>query len=182
MKSIILTSLLSAIFFIAMTLFLRFYMGNLKVKGLLIIYSIFFIILIYLNFITSDDLGFLSSNYISGNFYFDLVFSLFIFTAVFFGGFLQLYNLVDRGLSLRMLIDIKDSSSPRGLSAKEMVTSYSAGQGICWMYQKRISGMACSGLIIEKDKKLILTKKGNHIAHLFKWMRLKIYLEIEESK
>ena len=95
---------------------------------------------------------------------------------------MQLYNLVDRGLSLRMLIDIKDSSSPRGLSAKEMVTSYSAGQGICWMYQKRISGMACSGLIIEKDKKLILTKKGNHIAHLFKWMRLKIYLEIEESK
>ena len=43
-----------------------------------------------------------------------LVFCLGLWFAGFFGGNLQLYNLTERGMSLRMLIDVAQSGGERG--------------------------------------------------------------------
>lgn len=76
----------------------------------------------------------------------DLGFGIFIYGAAFFGGILQIYNLGERGLSLRMLIDIDES--PRGsLTADELFRGYSHGHGIEWMYERRLAGLLHHGLI-----------------------------------
>jgi hypothetical protein len=95
-----------------------------------------------------------------------LAFALFLYAAGFFGGILQLYNLAERGLSLRMLIDILRAPDGR-MTADDMVARYSAGRGIGWMYAKRVQGMVSAGLVVADGRRLTLTARGAHVAYLF---------------
>jgi hypothetical protein len=95
-----------------------------------------------------------------------LAFALFLYAAGFFGGILQLYNLAERGLSLRMLIDILHE--PGGaMTPDAMVARYSGGRGIGWMYDKRVQGMVATGLAVVDGQWLTLTMRGVRIARLF---------------
>ena len=99
-----------------------------------------------------------------------LAFSVLLFGAGFFGGLLQLYNLADRGFSLRILIDIDEAPSGQ-MSLDEIMTGYSQGRGIGWMYSKRIEDMKSQGLVMISDGIVSNTGKGKRAAVLFSRLR-----------
>jgi hypothetical protein len=109
----------------------------------------------------------------------DLIFSLFLYAAGFFGGVLQLYNLADRGFSLRILIDIMESRDGR-MSIDQVMQGYSAGHGIDWMYDKRIDGMVRTGLVILHGDRMVLTSKGLRAAGVLAW--LQDFLRVPQAK
>jgi hypothetical protein len=100
----------------------------------------------------------------------DAAFSVFVYSAGFFGGVLQLYNLADRGFSLRIAIDIHERPSGT-MTLEEVMTGYGAGKGISWMYGKRIEGMVSSGLVEIRDGNVVNTAKGRKTARVFALLR-----------
>lgn len=100
----------------------------------------------------------------------DFAFCLFLYTAGFFGGVLQLYNLAERGFSLRILIDILHAPSGT-MTVDEVMKGYGAGRGIAWMYGKRVDGMKAAGLVTAAGERLILTARGRRVAELFSLLR-----------
>lgn len=92
-------------------------------------------------------------------------FACFLYTAGFWGGLVQLYNLADRGLSLRMLIDAVESPGS-AVTASGIVSGYAAGRGLAWMYEKRLSGLARTGLIERRDGMASITARGRSVARL----------------
>ena len=76
---------------------------------------------------TPASLGILPSSFLIPIPTLELAFCLFLYAAGFFGGVLQLYNLADRGFSLRILIDILHAPS-RTMTLDEVMTGYSGGR------------------------------------------------------
>ena len=179
MNSIIIASAFSLLYFIVMTLTLRIFPIKNKAKLLSFLYFLFIFIMIIFYYLDLNII-FIQSNINITNSLLDLIFCAFIFSAAFFGGFLQLYNLADRGLSLRILIDIYESKS-HSLSLDEVMTCYSSGKGIEWMYEKRIEGMLDAELVKSYDQNLCLTQKGKKVAMLFKWLRVKMFIELPDQ-
>ena len=52
-----------------------------------------------------------------------------------------------------------------------MMTSYGGGQGIVWMYDKRIHDMISSNLVKETNGNLILTRRGFVLARIYSALR-----------
>lgn len=106
----------------------------------------------------------------------EVAFALLLYTAAFFGGVLQIYNLADRGLSLRMLIDV--GHAPGGcLTAHELTKAYSAGRGIEWMYQKRLNDLIERGLVVQHAGAATLTRRGSLAARFFSGVRKLLNIE-----
>jgi hypothetical protein len=125
---------------------------------------------------TPVDLGFLAQSLLVYPAWLDLSLMLFFFSAAFFGGLLQLYNLADRGFSLRILIDIEEAGiSP--ISADWVMTNYGSGQGLAWMYRKRIEGLLEANLVRPKARMLVLTSKGRRAADVLFAVRCFLRLE-----
>ena len=103
-------------------------------------------------------------------------FGLFVHAALFFGGWLQVYNLAERGFSLRILIDI-DESPGRAHSPAEEEAAYGGGLGMEWMLDKRIEGLLSARLMMERDGSLLATHKGARAARLFGGLRA--FLQID---
>ncbi|NMC77303.1 MAG: hypothetical protein GYA60_08455 [Candidatus Methanofastidiosa archaeon] len=99
-----------------------------------------------------------------------MVFGIFIYLALFGGGILQLYNLTDRGFSLRILIDILESKNGN-LTQEEIMKNYGGGKGIDWMYQKRIDGMLDNNFVVVNDDIVRITPKGKKTAVVFSFLR-----------
>jgi hypothetical protein len=91
------------------------------------------------------DLGFLPSEMVMPIAWVDIAFAVFLYGVGFFGGLLQLYNLADRGFSLRIPIDILEAPS-QGMRLDDVLQGYSWGRGIGWMYAKRLEDMQTAGL------------------------------------
>jgi hypothetical protein len=149
---------------IATALFRSLYIAR-RARALLLVFLACLALLITLHLLTPDDLGLLPTALLAPR-WVDLLFSNFLLTAGFLGGVLQIYNLADRGLSLRMLIDILQSPSGKA-NAAEVATIYGSGQGVDWMYEKRLQGLSASGLISDDGTTLELTRKGARVADLF---------------
>lgn len=96
----------------------------------------------------------------------DFGFCLFLYIAGFFGGVLQLYNLAERGFSLRILIDVLHAPSG-AMTLDEVMKGYGAGRGIAWMYAKRVEGMRAAGLVVADGDRAVLTERGRRVARLF---------------
>lgn len=119
---------------------------------------------------TPADLGILPAIFVEHYRGVDMAFGLLLYVAGFGGGVLQLYNLADRGFSLRMLIDIGES--PGGvLDLNGVMKNYSQGNGIEWMYQKRVEGMREHELITVEGKRISITDKGRRTARTFAYLR-----------
>src|ERR1051325_1099036 len=87
--------------------------------------------------VTPSDLGFLPADWADQPGWAGVLFLVLAYAAAVFGGVLQLYNLAERGFSLRILIDVDES--PRGaMTAAEIMHEYGGGRGFGWMYQKRL--------------------------------------------
>jgi hypothetical protein len=120
--------------------------------------------------LTPADLGWLPERLVEQRAFVSGAFGLFVHAALFFGGWLQVYNLAERGFSLRILIDI-DESPGGALSADEEETRYGSGRGMRWMFDKRLEGLVSSGLVIQRAGRLVTTDKGARVARLFGGLR-----------
>jgi hypothetical protein len=127
-----------------------------------------------LHYVTPADLGFLPASMTEPWPVADLLLGVIAYAAVFFGGILQLYNLADRGLSLRVLIDLTTSGP---MTVDEMVKAYSAGRGMRWMYAKRMEGLIDHDLVRQNGERVALTPSGRRAAVIF--ARLQRILRIE---
>ncbi len=125
---------------------------------------------------TSVDLGFLAQSLLIEPPWLDLSLMLFFFSAAFFGGVLQLYNLADRGLSLRILIDFAEADS-RIIDTDWLIANYGGGKGLAWMYGKRIAGMLETNLVERKASMIALTSKGARAAAVLFAVRRFLRLE-----
>lgn len=129
---------------------------------------------------TPRNLGFLPDILAEPLFWTDLGFGLVVYGAGFFGGVLQLYNLADRGFSLRILIDIEESQGG-ALDVRGVAERYSGGKGIGWMYQKRIDGMVETGLLFTDGENAVLTDRGRRLAMIFGALRGVLRMDGEEG-
>jgi hypothetical protein len=93
----------------------------------------------------------------------DIGLGLFAFAALFFGGTLQIYNLADRGFSLRILIDMVEGRQ-ESYNVEEVARLYGGGRGIQWMYQKRLDDMVSQGLIAGEVR---ATSRGLTVGRVF---------------
>ena len=113
--------------------------------------------------VTPADLGFLPPWLMEPRYVPACAFGLLVYSAFFFGGWLQVYNLADRGCALHILLAIAES--PDGaLSAAEIKTRYERGRGLHWMPDKRIEGILELGLAAPRHGRLHAKPKGARVA------------------
>jgi hypothetical protein len=126
--------------------------------------------------LTPADLGVLSPGLVEPRYVPACLFGLFVHAALFFGGWLQLYNLADRGFSLRILTDV-DESPERALSAAELQARYGGGRGLQWMLDKRVEGIVESAMATLDHGRLRVTPKGARAARICGALRAVLQLD-----
>jgi hypothetical protein len=175
MKAIILATAMTILLLAVVTIALRVHQTAQRAKHMTLIYFGCVILLVLAWFKTSVDLGFLAPSLLIEPEWLDFSLMLFFFTAAFFGGALQLYNLADRGFSLRILIDVEQTT--HAIDADWLVANYGGGKGLTWMYGKRIEGLLETKLVDRKAEMLELTSKGERAADVFLAVRRFLHLE-----
>ena len=166
MKAILIAALAELLLFICVSLGLRSDVTQQRARLMLISFIAVLPVLLGFYILTPSDLGFLPAATVMPMTPLDVTFAVFLYSVGFFGGLLQLYNLADRGFSLRILIDILEAPS-QTMKLDDVMQGYSAGHGVAWMYSKRLGDMQCEGLAKVEDDYLILTSKGQRLAKLF---------------
>lgn len=175
MNAIFLAAVMTLLLLAATTLTFRLSKSPHRARQLLALYLCCLIALVLVWAAVPLDCGFLPMATVIEPPWFDLLLCAFFFSAAFFGGVLQLYNLTDRGFSLRILIDCLEM--PDGaLGVDQLREGYSGGRGMQWMYDKRIAGMLASGVVIPADDKIVLTAAGTRVAERF--VRLRQFLKM----
>jgi hypothetical protein len=170
MKAILLSFVAGVMLISVVTARFRFAPTRDRVAAMMQMFFLILSMLVAAFLMTPDNLGFLPDALTLRVVWADLMFSLFLYASGFFGGVLQLYNLADRGFSLRILIDILESRAGN-MRLEDVMPGYSAGQGINWMYDKRITGMVQTGLISLEGDRMVLTPKGARAASVFAWLQ-----------
>jgi hypothetical protein len=176
MKSIILATGMTLVLMIAVTVVLRLRPVHRRARQITTAFFCTGIVLAVVWWATSDDLGVLPEWLLTRPRWLDLVLTLFFFAAGFFGGILQIYNLADRGLSLRILIDIAENQNAVS-NPNDVVDGYSRGRGLHWMYSKRMHDMVDHDFVSLCNGAVSLTMTGYRIALLFLWLRRLCKLE-----
>lgn len=170
MKAVILASLATVVSFVVITALFRWWRIERGARALLCVFSLGLGLVVVTEFSTFSDIFALPGVLATTPRWFDIASSIFFFTAAFFGGILQIYNLADRGFSLRILIDLHEHPNRRG-TVNSLFHGYSDGRGIGWMYQKRIDDMLRNGLITVNGENLVLTDRGARTARVFRALR-----------
>ena len=78
--------------------------------------------------------------------------------------------------SLRILIDVEEASS-HAVDVDWLIVNYGGGNGLTWMYRKRIEGLIDTKLVSRKAGMIELTKKGERTADVF--FAVRRFLRIE---
>lgn len=170
MKAILVALLAGMVLFAIVTLVLRLSPTKRRARAMLVAFLAVLPFLVLVHLVTPPDLGFLPARLVTPIAPVDLAFAVFLYGVGFFGGILQLYNLADRGFSLRILVDILESRHGT-MDVDGIMAGYSAGRGIVWMYDKRVQGMVSTGLVCIEGDRLILTDKGRRAADVFRRLR-----------
>jgi hypothetical protein len=166
MKAICLASAVTVVLLLLVTFCFRLYPSAHRARQMLLVYLFCLALLVALWFATPADLGLLGRSLLTQPAWLDFAAMLFFFSAAFFGGALQLYNLCDRGFSLRILIDMLEA--PIGeVDVDYLTANYSSGRGLVWMYRKRIDDIVAGRFIEQANKRIVLTAKGEMFADLF---------------
>ncbi|SRR6266511_3977780 len=170
MKAILIAALAELLLFACVSAFLRSGVTRRRARSMLIAFLSLLPVLLVAHLLTPPDLGFLPAELVMPIAWVDIAFAVFLYSVGFFGGILQLYNLADRGFSLRTLIDILEAPS-KTMRLDDVMRGYSAGRGIAWMYTKRLDDMQSAGLVKVEGDYLVLTPKGQRVAQLFTWLQ-----------
>jgi len=166
MKAICLASAMTVVLLVLVTFCFRLYPSAHRARQMLLVYLFCLAVLVALWFATPDDLGLLGRSLLAKPTWLDFAATLFFFSAGFFGGALQLYNLCDRGFSLRILVDMLEAPTG-GVDVDYLSANYSSGRGLVWMYRKRIDDIVAARFVIHTNKSVTLTAKGQMLADLF---------------
>lgn len=170
MNAIFLAAVMTLLLLGGTTLTFRLSKSPHRARQLLALYLCCLIVLVLVWAVVPLDCGFLPTATVIEPPWFDLLLCVFFFSAAFFGGILQLYNLTDRGFSLRILIDCLET--PGGaLGVDQLRKCYSGGRGMAWMYDKRMAGMLASGVVTAADDNIVLTAAGRRLAERFARLR-----------
>ena len=176
MKAIILASAICLVYLALVTVAFRLAASDAKRARLMtLLFLCTLPIVVLLHFLTPPDLGFIPPALVE-NPGLDLGLLVFLYSSSFFGGVLQLYNLADRGFSLRIAIDISQSHVG-GMTVAGVIRSYSEGKGTNWMYQKRIDDLVELRLVKIEDDRVTATPEGLQVAARFSWLRNFIRVE-----
>jgi hypothetical protein len=166
MKAICLASAMTVVLLILVTLCFRLYPSAHRARQMLLVYLFCLAVLVLLWFATPDDLDLLGRSLLTEPVWLDFAAMLFFFSAGFFGGALQLYNLCDRGFSLRILVDMLEAPTS-AVDVDYLTANYSSGRGLVWMYRKRINDIVAARFVSQANKSVLLTAKGEMFADLF---------------
>jgi hypothetical protein len=170
MKAIIIAALAGLLLFACVSWGLRSGITQRRAKMMLIAFLSGLPVLLAVHVLTPPDLGFLPAELVMPIAWVDIAFAVFLYGVGFFGGILQLYNLADRGFSLRILIDILEAPS-QTMGLDDVMRGYSAGRGIALMYAKRLADIQNAGLARVEGEYLLLTPRGRRMAALFTWLQ-----------
>jgi len=129
--------------------------------------------------LTPPDLGVLPPRLVEARAWIECAFGLIVHAALFFGGWLQVYNLAERGFSLRILIDIAEVPASV-LTGDQVAARYGGGRGAAWMREKRIDGLVETGLAAWRDGRLRVTPEGRRTARLFAWLRTALRIDTRQ--
>ncbi len=177
MKGILLAGIGTLAYLGVATLLLRRAAIQRRAAALLYLFLATLPVFVAVHLLTPPDLALLPVSLTEPVVWIDLALGLYLYAAGFFGGSLQLYNLAERGFSLRLLIDILES--PMGaMTQGSLFRSYSRGRGILWMYQKRLEDLREQGLIQPDADMLRPTSRGQRVAALFARLRALIGLKL----
>ena len=176
MKAIALAAGMTLVLFAVATVLLRYFPSPHRARQLVLAYLATLVALAAAWQMSPPDLGVLPPSLLTEPPWLDLGAAMFFFSAAFFGGVLQLYNLADRGLSLRMVIDLTESGGTIA-NAGDIVAGYSGGRGLAWMYRKRLDDMLAHGLVTMRDGSVALTARGRRTAMLILGLRRFLGLE-----
>jgi hypothetical protein len=166
MKSIIVAAAMTLVLLLIVTLAFRLRPTQERARQMTLLYFGCAVVAMLAWFITSVDLGFLAPSLLIEPPWLDFLLMLFFFSSAFFGGVLQLYNLADRGFSLRILIDL-DSANPCSGGVDALVKTYGGGQGLTWMYGKRLHSLLAGDFVRRNGDTLELTARGRRTAEMF---------------
>jgi hypothetical protein len=178
MKGICLASAMTVVLLLLVTLTFRFDPRQHRARQVTVLYVACTVALVGLWLGTPDDFGFLHRSLLIRPGGFDLALALFFFFVAYFGGVLQLYNLADRGFSLRILIDALEDKSG-SIDTDRLLTGYGGGQGLSWMYDKRMHGLLEGNFVRRTDTSIALTTRGARIADLF--IRVRQFLKLDSA-
>jgi hypothetical protein len=170
MKAVIFAGLATGSSFFIATVMLRYWKIERRARALLWVFVVTLGAMIAVSVATPSNLMILPDALLATPPWFDLVSSVFFFAAAFFGGILQIYNLADRGLSLRILIDLHEQPNRRG-TVDSLYHGYGGGKGIGWMYRKRLDDMVRNGLITIDGGAVALTSRGRKSAGMVEPLR-----------
>ena len=165
MKAIIVAAAMTLVLLLVVTLAFRVRSTQERAKQMTLLYFGCAVVAALAWLITPLDLGFLAPSLLIEPRWLDLSLMLFFFSSAFFGGVLQLYNLADRGFSLRILIDLDATTSSGGVDT--LVKTYGGGQGLTWMYGKRLHGLLAGDFMRRNGDTLELTPRGHRTAEMF---------------
>jgi len=157
---------MTVVLLVLVTFWFRLYPSAHRARQMLLVYLFCLAVLPALWFATPDDLGLLGRSLLTEPAWLDFAATLFFFSAAFFGAALQLYNLCDRGFSLRILVDILEAPTA-AVDVDYLAANYSSGRGLVWMYRKRIDDIVAARFIDRTNKRIMLTAKGEVFADLF---------------
>jgi hypothetical protein len=177
-KAICLASVMTLVLMSAVTLVFRLAPHTHRAGQMTALYVACALVLVLIWLVTPDDLGILHRALLAEPRWLDAALALFFFSAAFFGGVLQLYNLADRGFSLRILIDALEDQN-YDIDTDRLMTGYGGGKGLVWMYDKRMHGLLEGGLVRRAGTSIRLTANGAWIADLF--IRIRQFLRLDAS-
>src|SRR5262245_40628518 len=109
MKAVLVATAMTCVLIVGVSVAFRLHPTSRRVRPLMLVYVGTLPLSMALWLFTPSDLGMLPTFLMTTPNWLDFLLMMFFFSAAHFGGVLQLYNLADRGLSLRMLIDIDEA-------------------------------------------------------------------------
>jgi hypothetical protein len=166
MKAVIVAAAMTLVLLVLVTLAFRLHPTDRRARQMTLLYIVCVLAAVLVWFVTPFDLGFLAPSLLIEPRWLDLLLMLFFFSSAFFGGILQLYNLADRGFSLRVLIDL-NATTPCSGGVDTLVKTYGGGQGLAWMYGKRLHGLLAGDFVRRNGDTLELTPRGRRTAEMF---------------
>src|SRR5689334_10794468 len=123
MKGLLLAGAMSLGYFISLTIVFRLSKPLARAATMVQLHLMSIPVFAVVHIMSPADLGLLPPQLVERQSLLDLAVGLFVYSSIFFGGILQLYNLADRGFSLRILIDILESTDG-ALTVAEIRQSY----------------------------------------------------------
>jgi len=169
-KGVILAGAATGLYVVVLTVILRTLTLKRRAIAMIRLYVAGAVLLVLAFVVTPPDLGFLPQPLVAAQGWADLCVGVLVYSACVLGGVLQVYNLAERGFSLRILIDIYESDEQQ-LTISEIACRYGAGRGIRWMYSKRIEDACTQGLVRLDGDSVHLLKPGKRLAGACRWLR-----------